>query len=159
MNSGNLIFNICMSEAHCALPGDFKLKVNMGPVPERPPGLRPHGPSCVPHLQRGNPNDPTGTGQEKTQAQTLVPDRVVVKVDPGSDEADGGSGPQDATLLSPAGAGPAHGHHPGVPGPGEMVRSTIYGSSVCGEASTPSCPKAPRHSREGENAGAGAPRP
>lgn len=32
MNSGNLIFNICMSKVHCALPGDSKLKVNAGPT-------------------------------------------------------------------------------------------------------------------------------
>ena len=32
MNSGNLIFNICMSKVHCALPGDAKLKVNAGPT-------------------------------------------------------------------------------------------------------------------------------
>lgn len=89
MNSGNLIFNICMSEAHCAVPGDFKLKVNTGPVPGRPPGLRLHGPSCA-TLQRG---------PKRPQAQTLAPGRVVAKVDPGSGEADGGSGPQDTSLL------------------------------------------------------------
>lgn len=70
MNSGNLIFNICMSKVHCALPRDFKLKVNTGPAPVsgRPLGLRPPRASAVsPTCGWGAQVTPTGTrAQEVT---------------------------------------------------------------------------------------------
>lgn len=67
MNSGNLIFNICMSKVHCVLPGDFKLKVNTGPapVPERAPDGR--GPREAPTVRtvrsQNRPRGPTGRSQ------------------------------------------------------------------------------------------------
>lgn len=87
MNSGNLIFNICMSKAHCALPRDFKLKVNVGPTPaqkEPPRAEATPNPTVYPACRQG-PRDPMGAQEGGDSHAGLGPtppqDRMVVRVD------------------------------------------------------------------------------
>ena len=156
MNSGNLIFNICMSKVHCALPRDSKLKVNAGPepVPDRAPGVGAAQPllcalpAC---LSMGSPSNPMGTQQEEAQAQAPAPGGTMVRVDAASGEMGEGLGPR----MQPPPSVPAQtdSHHWG-PGPRHMFRSTVWGGT-----SIPSCPQGPRAQQTGRAEGSSDPRP
>lgn len=139
MNSGNLIFNICMSKVHCALPGDFKLKVNMGPtpVPECPPeGRGPaKAPTVCPVCRRKRPHRLPG---QEAVVWTAWCSRGQVR--PARARSSGrlpAPGPPDGQGL---GAGiartcnaptPAHSHRSGAHGSRETV-----GPRICGDTST-----------------------
>lgn len=132
MNSGNLIFNICMSKVHCVLLGDLELKVNTGPtpVPEHLPEGWGHTepPLCADE----NPNDLRAPGLKETQALPL--------------QGGGGSG-HGHRARHAGGSGPrverpcqahAAAQVPRAQGP------ATHRSGVCGNAVTPSCPPGPQ---------------
>lgn len=152
MNSGNLIFNICMSKAHCALPRDFKLKVNVGPTPAQkvpPRAEATPNPTVYPACRQG-PRDPMGAqeggdshaGLGPTPPQDLMVVRVDSRIRPGRLGCPGlGAHPRQSAQYWGQPCSGKHGPKPGAPCWGPQAQrggGPLRGSSASGNASTPS---------------------